>query len=105
LIDGPRFTGSTHGSIVVALVVTYRSALPYPPGRFDWKISISPSAEMLGELSALELLTIAPRFVGSPKVKSAFATSTARPNTKTNTIEIILFILLSFQKNVNIFKI
>jgi len=28
----------------------------------------------------------------------------ARPNVKTNTIEIFFFILLPFQKNVNIFK-
>jgi hypothetical protein len=36
--------------------------------------------------------------VGVPKVKSAFATSVAKPNAKTNTSEIILFILLPFQK-------
>ena len=32
-------------------------------------------------------------------MKSAFATSVARPNAKTNTIEIVFFILLPFQKD------
>jgi hypothetical protein len=53
---------------------------------------------MVGTASAAELLLIGPRFVGSPKVKSAFATTEARPNVKTNTIEIVFFILLPFQK-------
>jgi hypothetical protein len=46
---------------------------------------------MLGELSPVELLPIGPRFTGSPKVKSAFATEA---NVKTNTIEISFVILV-----------
>jgi len=46
-----------------------------------------------------EALTIDPILVGVPKLKSAFAISTARPNAKTNTSEIVFFILLTFQKN------
>jgi hypothetical protein len=49
---------------------------------------------MLGEVSPAELLPIGPGFVGSPKVKSAFATSAAGPNVKTNTIEISFIILV-----------
>jgi hypothetical protein len=36
--------------------------------------------------------------VDSPKTKSAFATSAEIPNIKTNTIEIVFFILLPFHK-------
>jgi hypothetical protein len=53
---------------------------------------------MLGLMSKFELLTVGPRLVGVPKVKSAFETSAARANVKTNTIEIFFFILLPFQK-------
>jgi hypothetical protein len=35
--------------------------------------------------------------MGVPKVKSAFATSVVMANAKTNTSEIVFFILLSFQ--------
>jgi hypothetical protein len=38
-----------------------------------------------------------PRFTGSPKVKSAFATLLTKHNTKTNTSEIVFFILIPFQ--------
>jgi hypothetical protein len=53
---------------------------------------------MQGALSTPELLTTGPRLVGVPKVKSAFATSVTRPNARTNTSEIVLFILLPFQQ-------
>jgi len=54
-------------------------------------------AELIGETFEAELLTIAPIFVGVSMVKSAFAISVARPNAKTNTSEIVFFILLAFQ--------
>ncbi len=53
---------------------------------------------MLGLMSQFELLKVGPRLVGVPKVKSALATSVVRPNAKTNTSEIVFFILLLFQK-------
>jgi len=49
---------------------------------------------MLGLMSKFELLTVGPRLVGVPKVKSALTTSAAMPNVKTNTIEISFFILV-----------
>jgi hypothetical protein len=52
---------------------------------------------MLGKHSSAELLTGGPRSVGAPKVKSAFAVSTAIHDAKTSTIEIFFFISLSFQ--------
>jgi hypothetical protein len=44
---------------------------------------------MFGPWSEYEVLTVGPIFVGSPKMKSAFATSAVRPNTKINTIELV----------------
>jgi hypothetical protein len=52
---------------------------------------------MLGVQSEDELLTTGPRFMGVPKVKSAFAFSTAMLDNTTNTSEIVFFILFSFQ--------
>jgi hypothetical protein len=52
---------------------------------------------MLGPTSPDVLLTFGPRFVDSPKVKSAFATSVARLNAKTNASKIVFFILFSFE--------
>ena len=55
---------------------------------------------MLGGQSLEELLTVGPRFVGSPKVKSAFATPVGKATTNTIT-EIakilVVFIFFSFQ--------
>jgi len=53
---------------------------------------------MLESKSVDELLTVGPRFVGSPKVKSAFTTSAARPNIRTSTSEIVFLITRPFQK-------
>jgi hypothetical protein len=72
---------------------------------------------MVGTTSSPELLIVGPRLVGVPKVKSAFATSAARPNAKTNTTLrsstslrstriakiFVVFIFFSFQKIVDIF--
>ncbi len=64
LTGGPRFTGTDHSAFVVSRVVTHMSQLPDPPGRFEWKKSIRPSAEMFGVASADGLLTVGPRFTG-----------------------------------------
>ncbi|MBA7661654.1 hypothetical protein ES703_69674 [subsurface metagenome] len=106
LTVGPRFTGVPQGSSVVSRVVTHMSALPYPPDRLEPKYNSRPSAEMLGMASAAERLTVGPRLVGVPKVKSAFATSAARHNAKTKITTIppqrifdfVVFIFLPFQK-------
>jgi hypothetical protein len=74
------------------------SGPPEPPGRVEQKYSDNPSAEILSLNSRAELLTISPRFVGVPKVKSAFATSAVRPNAKTRIINILaVFISISFK--------
>jgi hypothetical protein len=53
---------------------------------------------MYGALSPVELLTVGPRFVGSPNVKSAFESSAVRPNAKTKITTILaIFIFFSFQ--------
>jgi hypothetical protein len=98
LTVGPRLTGSPQGSLAVGRVATQRSRLPDPPGRPEQKYSSSPSAEIFGPWSEDEVLKGGPRFVGSPKTKSAFATSAVRPNVKTNTSKIVFFIFSPFQK-------
>jgi hypothetical protein len=53
---------------------------------------------MHGVPSEAELFTIDPRLVGSPNAKSAFATPTTAPNTKTIMSKVVFFILLPFQR-------
>jgi hypothetical protein len=48
---------------------------------------------MAGAPSLAELLTVGPRLVGVPKVKSAFATDAVRANAKTNVSEIVFLFL------------
>jgi hypothetical protein len=98
LTFGPRFASGPQASSVFERLVTHRSFPPYPPGRSEWKKSQRPLSEMQDPLSKAELLTVGPRFVGVPKVKSAFVTSVAKLNTKINTSEIVFFMILSFKK-------
>jgi hypothetical protein len=94
LTVGPRFTGFPHLLSTVGRFVTQRSLPPNPPGRLEPKYSSNPSAEILGEPSLCGLLTIAPRFVGVPKVKSASAIPTVKANTKSRMIENSVFVFL-----------
>jgi hypothetical protein len=73
LTDGPRFVGAPQSSSIVFLVDTHMSQLPYPPDRVDSIYISRPSEEKQLGLSPEALLIVGPRFVGSPKVKSAFA--------------------------------
>jgi hypothetical protein len=52
---------------------------------------------MVGFSSEAEPLTVGPRLVAVPKVKSAFTTSAAVANSNTNVSETVFFILLPFQ--------
>jgi hypothetical protein len=62
------------------------------------KKSDRPSAEVHGLKSRDVLLTVCPRLVGVPKVKSAFATFATIHNGKTKTNKIDFFISLPFPK-------
>ena len=81
-------------SSVVVRVATHKSTGPDVPDRMEQNMSDRPSVEMFGQPSAAGLLTVAPKLVGSPKMKSAFAfvppTMTAAMKTK------IMMFLFSF---------
>ncbi len=67
LTVGPRFTGIPQGSETIARVVTHRSLPPDPPGRPEPRKSDSQSADMFGQHSLDEVLTVGPRFTGVPQ--------------------------------------
>jgi len=73
LTGGPRFTGVLHSSSIFARVVTQASHEPYPPDRLDIKNNIRPLEEIHGIASIPELLTVEPRFTGSPQGSSIVA--------------------------------
>lgn len=53
---------------------------------------------MLGPASLEEVLTVGPKFMGVPKIKSAFVTFVAMHKTKINIIEIVFFIFDNLSK-------
>lgn len=72
LTAAPRFTGASQSLSFVVRVITQRSVSPKVPGRFEKMYNSKPSAEIQPGKSAYEVLTVGPRFTGSPKAKSAF---------------------------------
>lgn len=68
---GPKFTAPDQESFRGDRIAIHRSQSP--PVRSESKNSSNPSLEMLGVQSPKLELTCGPRFIGSPKVKSAAA--------------------------------
>src|SRR6266581_3184389 len=67
---GPRLNGGSQQSSRLSRSVTQRSTPPEPPGRFDWKMRLKPSLEMVGWLSSEAELTTAGQGVPSLSVRA-----------------------------------
>ena len=94
----PRFMAGPQSSDVLARVVIHISLSPDPPDLRDWKKSVRPSADRLGEQLVPPVLTVVSSMTGSSMMKSAFADCVVTANVRTRTSVILVSILEPFQR-------